>query len=97
MSKSPWGDDNNDNITDIFEKMKRGSGKMPDFKMPDMASISSNTSAPSSSVNDQNTITTDLTKGIDQLNMRMERLIAAVEDGADKNVKAVRSKGNILA
>jgi hypothetical protein len=77
--------------------MKSMQSMFEGFKMPDMASISSNTSAPSSSATDQNTITTDLTKGIDQLNMRMERLIAAVEDGADKNVKAVRSKGNILA
>jgi hypothetical protein len=67
------------------------------FKMPDMASATTNTPAPSSSLSDQNTVITDVAKGIDQLNMRMERLIMAVEDGADKNVKAVRSKGNILA
>ena len=40
MNKSPWGDDNNDNITDIFEKMKKGSPKLQDFKMPDMAPFS---------------------------------------------------------
>jgi len=29
--------------------------------------------------------------------MRVERLIAAVEDGADKNVRATKTKGNVLA
>jgi hypothetical protein len=67
------------------------------FKIPETASISSNTTAPTPSFGDQNNVITDVAKGIDQLNMRMERLIMAVEDGADKNVKAVRSKGNILA
>lgn len=39
----------------------------------------------------------DLSQGIIQLNMRMERLIAAVEDGADKTARAAKSKGNLLA
>jgi hypothetical protein len=67
------------------------------FKIPETATISSNTNAPMPSFGDQNNAIIDVAKGIDQLNTRMERLIMAVEDGADKNVKAVRSKGNILA
>lgn len=39
----------------------------------------------------------DLSQGIIQLNMRMERLIAAVEDGADKTARAAKGKGNLLA
>jgi hypothetical protein len=77
--------------------MKSMQSMFEGFKMPDMASISSNTTAPSTTISDQNTVITDVAKGINDLNMRMERLISAVEDGADKNVKAVRSRGNILA
>ena len=39
----------------------------------------------------------DLAQGINQLNMRMERLIAAVEDGANKTARAAKGKGNLLA
>jgi hypothetical protein len=39
----------------------------------------------------------DLSQGIIQLNMRMERLIAAVEDGANKTARAAKGKGNLLA
>lgn len=39
----------------------------------------------------------DLSQGIIQLNMRMERLISAVEDGADKTARAAKGKGNLLA
>jgi len=39
----------------------------------------------------------DLAQGINQLNMRMERLIAAVEDGADKTARAAKGRGNLLA
>jgi hypothetical protein len=77
--------------------MKSMQSMFEGFKIPETASISSNTTASTPSFGDQNNVITDVAKGIDQLNMRMERLIMAVEDGADKNVKAVRSKGNILA
>jgi hypothetical protein len=38
-----------------------------------------------------------LQKGIDLLNTSVKQLITAVEDGTSKNVKAVKSKGNMLA
>lgn len=38
-----------------------------------------------------------LQKGIDMLNTSVKQLITAVEDGTSKNVKAVKSKGNMLA
>lgn len=39
----------------------------------------------------------DLADGINQLNMRMERLIVAVEDGADKTARASKGRGNLIA
>jgi hypothetical protein len=39
----------------------------------------------------------ELAQGINQLNMRMERLISAVEDGANKTARAAKGKGNLLA
>jgi hypothetical protein len=39
----------------------------------------------------------DLIMGIQDLNKRMERLIAAVEDGHDKSVRAIKSNGNLIA
>lgn len=82
---------------DSMPDMKQLQSLFEGFKIPDVAPTTSNITAPTPSFGDQNNVITDVAKGIDQLNMRMERLIAAVEDGADKNVKAVRSKGNILA
>ena len=38
-----------------------------------------------------------LQKGIDLLNTSVKQLITAVEDGTSKNVKAVKSTGNMLA
>jgi hypothetical protein len=77
--------------------MKQMSSLFEGFKVPESIAASATAPAPTPSNGDQDTAMNDMAKGIDQLNMRMERLIAAVEDGADKNVKAVRSKGNILA
>ena len=36
-------------------------------------------------------------KGIDMLNTNVKQLITAVEDGTSKNVKAVKSSGNMIA
>jgi hypothetical protein len=38
-----------------------------------------------------------MASGIDQLNMRIERLITAVEDGSSKSVRALKSQGNMIA
>lgn len=77
--------------------MKQMTSLFEGFKIPETVSTAATTPTPTPSFGDQNNVITDVAKGIDQLNMRMERLIMAVEEGADKNVKAVRSKGNILA
>jgi hypothetical protein len=39
----------------------------------------------------------DVANGINNLNMLMGRLINVVEEGTDKNVRAVKSRGNMLA
>jgi len=49
------------------------------------------------SSNQNNDAMTELIKGMNQLNIRVERLITAVEDGADKNVRATKTKGNLIA
>jgi hypothetical protein len=77
--------------------MKQMTSLFEGFKVPESTAASATVPAATSAFEDQNTVITDVAKGINDLNMRMERLISAVEDGADKNVKAVRSRGNILA
>ena len=79
--------------TDTFEKM------FSQIKMPDMgelaksmpqAPVSSSTTSGSDAIN-------DVAKGVNELNMRIERLITAVTDGSDKNVRALKAGGNVLA
>jgi hypothetical protein len=81
--------------TDTFKDM------FSNIKFPDLPtatdgtrSVSNNSFASTSQTGE---VMTELARGINQLNMRVERLIAAVEDGADKNVRATKTKGNVLA
>lgn len=41
--------------------------------------------------------TSDLHEAIEKLNTKMDKLITAVEDGSSANVRAVKSKGNLIA
>jgi hypothetical protein len=41
--------------------------------------------------------TSDLHEALEKLNTKMEKLITAVEDGSSANVKAVKSRGNLIA
>jgi hypothetical protein len=80
--------------TDTFEKM------FSQIKMPDMGEITKQMSASmpasgGSSVDGD--AMTEVAKGVNQLNMRIERLISAVEDGTGKNVRALKAGGNMLA
>ena len=80
--------------TDSFEKM------FSQIKMPDMGEITKQMSAsmPASSGSSvDNDAMTEVAKGVNQLNMRIERLISAVEDGTGKNVRALKAGGNMLA
>ena len=38
-----------------------------------------------------------MSKGIEELNKRIERLINAVEEGSDKSVRAFKTQGNLIA
>lgn len=70
------------------------------FKMPDFGEITRNmpqASAPTRSVSADNEAMTDMARGIDSLNTRMERLITAVTDGSDKSVRALKTRGNALS
>lgn len=40
---------------------------------------------------------TEVAKGVNELNKRIERLIFAVEDGHSKSVKAIKNTGNLIA
>lgn len=40
---------------------------------------------------------TEMVKGVNDLNKRIERLISAVEDGHDKSVRAIKNTGNLIA
>jgi hypothetical protein len=42
-------------------------------------------------------VMTNMSKGIDELNKRIERLIQAVEDSGDKSVRALKTSGNLIA
>jgi hypothetical protein len=41
--------------------------------------------------------TSDLITAVEKLNSKMDKLITAVEDGSSANVRAVKSKGNLIA
>lgn len=81
--------------TDTFKDM------FNNIKFPEMPSTTEGTSTAANNsfatTSQNNDVMTELAKGMNQLNMRVERLIAAVEDGADKNVRATKTKGNVLA
>jgi hypothetical protein len=81
--------------TDTFKDM------FNNIKFPEMPSTTEGTGTASNNsfatTSQNNDVMTELAKGMNQLNMRVERLIAAVEDGADKNVRATKTKGNVLA
>lgn len=75
--------------TSTFEKM------FSQFKMPEPAPAP--TAQPiKTSTSKETDAMTDLSKGIEQLNMRMERLITAVVDGSDKSVRAIKSGANLV-
>jgi hypothetical protein len=77
----------------MFEKM------FSQIKMPDAGEISNAVASrmPQSSASSSNDAMNEVAKGVDQLNMRIERLINAVEDGSSKSVKALKSRGNMIA
>ncbi|CAB4125895.1 hypothetical protein UFOVP181_343 [uncultured Caudovirales phage] len=79
--------------TDTFEKM------FSQMKLPNMGELTKPSgSAPvSSSANSGSDAINDVAKGVNELNMRIERLITAVTDGSDKNVRALKAGGNVLA
>jgi len=81
--------------TDTFKDM------FNNIKFPEMPSTTEGTGTAANNsfatTSQNNDVMTELAKGMNQLNMRVERLIAAVEDGADKNVRATKTKGNVLA
>jgi hypothetical protein len=81
--------------TDTFKDM------FSNIKFPELPTATEGTSTATSnsfaSTSQNSEVMTELARGINQLNMRVERLIAAVEDGADKNVRATKTKGNVLA
>ena len=77
----------------MFEKM------FSQMKMPDIGEISNAVASKipqPSSVGSSDTMSA-MASGIDQLNMRIERLITAVEDGSSKSVRALKSQGNMIA
>lgn len=76
--------------TETFEKM------FSQIKMPDMGEFTK--PSPSTGVASiDNDAITDVAKGVNELNMRIERLISAVEDGTGKNVRALKAGNNMLA
>ena len=81
--------------TDTFKDM------FSNIKFPEIPNTADGTgttsSNPFASASQNSEVMTELARGINQLNMRVERLITAVEDGADKNVRATKTKGNVLA
>ena len=70
----------------MFEKIKPATAPQP---MPEPAAF-----APDNESNDP---MTDMVKGVNELNKRIERLIMAVEDGHDKSVRAIKNTGNLIA
>ena len=95
------------NMKGELDKAKTG---MPDvnsfqkmfsqIKMPDASEISSQISSkmpmPAAAGGNSDAMN-DVAKGVNQLNMRIERLISAVEEGTGKNVRALKAGGNLLA
>lgn len=72
------------------------------ISMPSISTASSTGEQPASSIfagetSSRSDANTELIIGIEGLNMRVERLITAVEDGTNKNIRAVKSAGNLLA
>lgn len=79
--------------TETFEKM------FSQMKMPDMGEITRSISGsmPTAPTNTGSEAMNDVAKGVNELNMRIERLITAVTDGSDKSIRALKSKGNMVA
>lgn len=77
--------------TNTFEKMF-GQFKMP-TEVPKMPEIPSEITTPDVETSANNEMIT----GIQDLNKRIERLIAAVEEGHQNSVNAITSKGNMIA
>lgn len=66
------------------------------INIPSTVSPSGSSSAINGSIVETKT-TSDLHDAIEKLNSKMDKLITAVEDGANANVKAVKSRGNLIA
>ncbi len=66
------------------------------FNIPSTVSPSSAGTAINGSIVETKT-TSDLLVAIETLNNKMDKLITAVEDGSNANVKAVKSRGNLIA
>ncbi len=65
------------------------------MQLPSTISSASSVGAVGTIVEDKTT--SDLHAAIEKLNTKMDKLITAVEDGANANVKAVNSQGNLIA
>jgi hypothetical protein len=66
------------------------------INIPSTISSSGTSSAINGSIVESKS-TSDLHEAIEKLNSKMDKLITAVEDGANANVKAVKSRGNLIA
>lgn len=95
------------NMKGELDKVKTG---MPDvkalqqmfnqIKIPDAGEISSQVASkipmPTSTASGSSEAMNDVARGVNELNMRIERLITAVTDGSAKNVRALKTGGNLL-
>jgi hypothetical protein len=66
------------------------------INIPSTVSSASSANSVSGTIVESKT-TSDLHAAIEKLNTKMDKLITAVEDGANANVKAVKSRGNMIA
>jgi hypothetical protein len=80
-----------DSMRSIVTQMQ---GAMP--KMQEAASAVTGKSVSMPDINPDEAMSS-MTKGIDELNKRIERLIQAVEDSGDKSVRALKTSGNLIA
>jgi hypothetical protein len=80
--------------TNTFEKM------FDQFKLPTTVPDAPKDTQSSSdfiSQTQSNDAMTEMAKGVNELNKRIERLISAVEDGHNKSVKAIKNTSNLIA
>jgi hypothetical protein len=76
--------------TSTFEKMFEG------FKPPTASPVPETDTQPMVPETASDDPMTEMVKGVNELNKRIERLIYAVEDGHDKSVRAIKTTGNLI-